>query len=90
MCVVSVSDRESVELVLPALQQRFDHIVIDAPSRTGFGVGIADVLLGWLDALVIATGLGAGELAETRTLRANGSTRRRPRAHVDGRRARDR
>jgi hypothetical protein len=25
------------------------------------------VLLGWLDALVITTGLGAGELAETRT-----------------------
>ena len=66
VCVVSVSDRESVELVLPALQQRFGFLVVDAPSRTGFGVGIANVLLDWLDALLITTGLGAGELAETR------------------------
>jgi hypothetical protein len=66
VCVVSVSDRDSVELVLPMLQQRFGFLIVDAPSLTGFGVGIADVLLDWLDALVIATGLGAGELAETR------------------------
>jgi hypothetical protein len=66
VCVVSVSDRESVELVLPTLQERFRYLIVDAPSRTGFGVGIANVLLDWLDALVIATGLGAGELAETR------------------------
>lgn len=66
VCVVSVSDRESVELVLPTLQQRFGILIVDAPSRTGFGVGIADVLLDWLDALLIATGVGAGELAETR------------------------
>jgi hypothetical protein len=66
VCVVSVSDRESVELVLPTLQERFQYLIVDAPSRTGFGVGIANVLLDWLDALVIATGLGAGELAETR------------------------
>ena len=66
MCVVSVSDREGVEQVLPALQERFRYIIIDAPSRAGSGVGIADVLLDWLDALVIATGLDAGELAETR------------------------
>ena len=61
-----MSDRESVELVLPTLQERFQYLIVDAPSRTGFGVGIANVLLDWLDALVIATGLGAGELAETR------------------------
>jgi hypothetical protein len=66
VCVVSVSDKESVELVLPTLQERFQYLIVDAPSRTGFGVGIANVLLDWLDALVIATGLGAGELAETR------------------------
>jgi hypothetical protein len=66
VCVVSVSDRESVELVLPTLQERFRFLIVDAPSRTGFGVGIANVLLDWLDSLVIATGLGAGELAETR------------------------
>ena len=66
VCVVSVSDRESVELVLPALQERFEYLVIDAPSRAGFGVGIAGVLLDWLDALVITSGVGAGELAETR------------------------
>ena len=66
VCVVSVSDRESVELVMPTLQERFRFLIVDAPSRTGFGVGIANVLLDWVDALVIATGLGAGELAETR------------------------
>ena len=66
VCVVSVSDRESVELVLPMLRERFGFLIIDAPSLTGFGVGIANVLHDWLDALVIATGLGAGELAETR------------------------
>src|SRR3954447_12989406 len=66
VCVVSVSDRESVELVLPALHERFEYLVIDAPSRAGFGVGIAGVLLDWLDALVITSGVGAGELAETR------------------------
>jgi hypothetical protein len=66
VCVVSVSDRESVELVLPALQQRFEFLIVDAPSRAGFGVGIAGVLLGWLDALVVTTGVGAGELAEAR------------------------
>jgi hypothetical protein len=66
VCVVSASDRESVELVLPALQPRFGLVIVDAPSRIGFGVGIANVLLDWLDALLVTTGLGAGELAETR------------------------
>ena len=66
MCVISLSDRESVELVLPALSERFDFIVVDAPSHAGSGIGIADVLLGWLDALLVATGLTAGDLAETR------------------------
>jgi len=66
VCVVSVSDRESIELVLPTLQERFRFLIIDAPSRAGMGVGIAAVLLDWLDALVIATALDAGELAETR------------------------
>jgi hypothetical protein len=51
---------------MPTLQEHFQYLIVDAPSRTGFGVGIANVLLDWLDALVIATGLGAGELAETR------------------------
>ena len=66
VCVVSVSDHESVEMLFPILQARFRFLIIDAPSRAGFGVGIADMLLDWLDALVITTGLGAGELAETR------------------------
>jgi hypothetical protein len=66
VCVVSVSDRESVELVFPTLQERFRFLIVDAPSRTGIGVGIADVLLDWLDALFVATALDAGELAETR------------------------
>ncbi len=67
VCAISVSDRESVELVFPILESRFPFLVVDAPSRTGFGVGIADVLLPHLDALLIATGLTAGELAETRS-----------------------
>jgi hypothetical protein len=66
VCVVSVSDRESVELVFPTLQERFRYLVVDAPSRTGMGVGIAGVLLDWLDGLFVATALDAGELAETR------------------------
>jgi len=66
VCVVSVSDRESVELVLPTLQERFRFLIVDAPSRAGMGVGIAAVLLDWLDALVVATALETGELAETR------------------------
>ena len=66
VCVASVSDHESVEMLFPILQARFRFLIIDAPSRAGFGVGIADTLLDWLDALVITTGLGAGELAETR------------------------
>ena len=40
--------------------------MVDAPSHAGIGIGIADVLLGWLDALLVATGLTAGDLAETR------------------------
>jgi hypothetical protein len=67
VCAISVSDRESVELVFPLLESRFSFLVVDAPSRTGFGVGIADVLLPHLDALIVATGLTAGELAETRS-----------------------
>jgi hypothetical protein len=66
VCVVSVSDRESVELVFPTLQERFRFLIVDAPSRTGMGIGIAEVLLDWLDALFVATALDAGELAETR------------------------
>jgi hypothetical protein len=66
VCVVSVSDRDSVELVFPTLQERFRFLIVDAPSRAGMGVGIAGVLLDWLDALVVATALDAGELAETR------------------------
>ena len=66
VCVISVSDRESVDSVFPALEPRFPFIVVDAPSRTGFGVGIAAMLLERLDALLIGTGLTAGELAETR------------------------
>ena len=66
VCVITLSDRESVELVLPALADRFGFVVVDAPSHAGSGIGIAEVLLGWLDALVVATGLGAGDLAETR------------------------
>jgi len=65
LCAVCVSDPETVELVFPALMERFAFLIIDAPSRTGIGVGIADVLLDWLDVLVVATGLNAGELAET-------------------------
>jgi hypothetical protein len=67
VCAISVSDRESVDLVFPILEPRFPYLVVDAPSRTGFGVGIADMLLTRLDALLIATGLTAGELAETRS-----------------------
>ena len=66
VCVVSVSDRESMELLFPTLQERFRFLIVDAPSRTGMGVGIAGVLLDWLDALFVATALEAGELAETR------------------------
>ena len=66
VCVVTVSDRESVELVFPTLQQRFGFVVVDAPSRAGVGVGIAGMLLDWLDVLLVATGLHADELAETR------------------------
>ena len=66
VCVVSVSDRETVELLFPTLQERFRFLIVDAPSRAGMGVGIAGVLLDWLDALFVATALDAGELAETR------------------------
>ncbi|MGO9873612.1 MAG: hypothetical protein ACLPVY_07405 [Acidimicrobiia bacterium] len=66
ICVVSVSDRESLDLVFPTLQERFRFLIVDAPSRAGMGVGIAGVLLDWLDALFVATALDAGELAETR------------------------
>ena len=67
VCAISLSDRESVELVFPILAARFPFLIVDAPSRTGFGVGIADVLLARLDALLVATGLTAGELSETRS-----------------------
>ncbi len=66
ICVVSASDREHIELVFPTLQERFRFMIVDASSHAGMGVGIAGVLLDWLDALFVATALEAGELAETR------------------------
>jgi hypothetical protein len=66
LCVVSVSDRAAIEAVLPELQATFRYVIIDAPSRVGTGVGIARSLLDRLDVLFVASGLTAGELADTR------------------------
>ena len=66
VCTVSVSDRTVLSRVLPDLRDRFHCIVVDAPSRVGYGVGIAHGLLHDLDGLLIATGARAGEIAVTR------------------------
>lgn len=65
LTVVMLSDRAMVEPVLSRLQQEFPYIVVDAPSRVGNGVGIARVLLPFLDGLVVASGMRAGDLALT-------------------------
>lgn len=67
VCAVSVSDRSVLIDVLPQLREEFGYVVIDAPSRVGYGVGIAHVLLHHLDAMLIASGPSAGELAVTRS-----------------------
>ena len=66
LCAITMSDRTVVDEVLPDLRQRFRYIVIDGPSRVGYGVGIAHVLLHHLDLLVVTTGSNAGELARAR------------------------
>ena len=67
LCVVALSDRAGVESVLPELQGIFEYVIVDAPSRVGSGgVGISRALVPLLDALVVASGLSAGELALTR------------------------
>jgi hypothetical protein len=66
VCAVSVSDRSVLADVLPDLRERFRYIVIDAPSRVGYGVGIAHRLLEHLDAMLVASGPSAGDLAVTR------------------------
>jgi hypothetical protein len=64
--LVMLSDRTIVDSVLPRLSELFEFVIIDAPSRVGSGVGIARVLFRYLDALVISSELGAGDLAMTR------------------------
>ncbi len=64
--IVTLSDRVVVDAVLPRLREIFEIVIIDAPSRVGSGVGIARMLLPHLDALVIASGLHAGDIALTR------------------------
>jgi hypothetical protein len=66
LCLVNLSDRATVDAVLPRLREMFEFVVIDAPSRVGGGVGIARVLPLHLDMLVIASALDAGDLALTR------------------------
>jgi hypothetical protein len=67
MYVVGLSDRIGVEQVLPELRARFHYIIIDAPSRvSSSGIGISQVLLQFLDALIVATRPTAEELALTR------------------------
>jgi hypothetical protein len=80
LCAVSVSDRTVFTDVLADLHERFRYIVIDAPSRVGYGVGIAHGLLHHLDAMLIASGPSAGDIAVTRcylaALEQHGSSRR--------------
>ncbi len=65
--VVELSDRTGVEYVLPELRARFDHVIVDAPSRVSTGgIGISRVLLQFVDALIVASRLTAEELALTR------------------------
>ena len=66
LCTISMSDRTVLHKVLPDLRHRFRYIIIDGPSRVGSGIGIAHVLLNYLDALIVTTGASAGELAVTR------------------------
>lgn len=66
LCVVSVSDRAGLQDVFATLQERFSYVVVDAPSRAGTGIGISSVLLQYLDLLLVASGLTASDLAETR------------------------
>jgi len=66
LCLVNLSDRVTVDSVLPRLREMFDLVVVDAPSRVGGGVGIARTLPLQLDMLVIAAALNAGDLALTR------------------------
>lgn len=67
LCVVGLSDRAGVESVLPELRQMFEYVIVDAPSRVSTGgVGIARVLLPFLDILLVASALTADELALTR------------------------
>ena len=66
LTIVTLSDRAVIESVLSRLQDTFGFIVIDAPSQVSSrGVGIARVLLPFLDALVVASGIHAGDLALT-------------------------
>lgn len=67
VCTVSVSDKSVLSKVLPDLRERFRYVVVDAPSRVGYGVGIAHMLIHHLDAMLIASGPSAGELAVTRS-----------------------
>lgn len=66
LCVVTVTDRLALAAALPRLQEEFGHVVIDAPSRVGDGVGIARVLMRSLDRLLVASGFRVDELTETR------------------------
>ena len=67
LCVVALSDRAGVESVLPELREIFEYVIVDAPSRVGSGgIGISRALVPLLDALVVASGLSAGELSLTR------------------------
>ncbi len=66
LCVVSATDRVALDAALPELREIFGTVVIDAPSGVGGGVGIARDLLRSLDMLLVASGLRADELIETR------------------------
>lgn len=65
LTVVLLSDRAVIEAALTRLREIFRFIVIDAPSRVGSGVGIARVLPPFLDSLVVASSMRAGEIALT-------------------------
>lgn len=64
--VVTANDRGRLRALLPALQESFSFVVVDAPSRVGSGVGIARALVPEIDLLLVAVGATAGEIAEAR------------------------
>ena len=67
LAIVTLADRAVIEPVLTRVREMFPFVIVDAPSRVGRGVGIARALPPFLDALVVASPLRAGGLAEAQT-----------------------